>query len=67
MVIALCKSGGNVAVVFRDHLPDKWLGLEVIDGDDSDLRFEDGKGKIVGLLEKGLAKKDKTGFVVEPE
>ena len=67
MVIALCKSGGNVAVVFRDHLPDKWLGIEVIDGDDSDLRFQDGKGKIVGLLEKGLAKKDKTGFVVEPE
>ena len=54
-------------MVFRDHLPDKWLGIEVIDGDDSDLRFQDGKGKIVGLLEKGLAKKDKTGFVVEPE
>ena len=54
-------------MVFRNHLPDKWIGLEVIDGDDSDLRFEDGKGKIVGLLEKGLAKKDKTGFVVEPE
>ena len=66
MVIALCKSGGNVAVVFRDHLPETWLGIEVIDGDDSDLRFEDGKGKIVGLIEKGLAKKDKTGFVVEP-
>ena len=66
MVIALCKSGGNVAVVFRDHLPKTWLGIEVIDGDDSDLRFQDGKGKIVGLLEKGLAKKDETGFVVEP-
>ena len=67
LVKSLCASGGNVAVVFRNHLPDKWLGLEVIDGDDSDLRFEDGNGKIVGLLEKGLAKKDKTGFVVEPE
>ena len=67
LVKSLCASGGNVAVVFRNHLPDKWLGLEVIDGDDSDLRFQDGKGKIVGLLEKGLAKKDKTGFVVEPE
>ena len=66
LVKSLCKSGGNVAVVFRDHLPDKWLGIKVIDGDDSDLRFEDGRGKIVGLLEKGLAKKDKTGFVVEP-
>ena len=42
-----------------------WLGIEVIDGDDSDLRFKDGNGKIVGLIEKGLAKKDETGFVVE--
>ena len=66
LVKGLCSSGGNVAVVFRDHLPETWLGIEVIDGDDSDLRFEDGKGKIVGLTEKGLAKKDKTGFVVEP-
>jgi hypothetical protein len=67
LVKGLCSSGGNVAVVFRNHLPDKYLGIEVIDGDDSDLRFEDGNGKIVGLIEKGLAKKDKTGFVVEPE
>ena len=66
LVIALCKSGGNVAVVFRQHLPETWLGIEVIDGDDSDLRFQDRTGKIVGLLEKGLAKKDETGFVVEP-
>jgi hypothetical protein len=67
LVKGLCASGGNVAVVFRNHLPETWLGIEVIDGDDSDLRFEDSKGKIVGLLEKGLAKKDKTGFVVEPQ
>ena len=67
LVKSLCASGGNVAVVFRGKkLPARWLGIEVIDGDDSDLRFQDGKGKIVGLLEKGLAKKDETGFVVEP-
>jgi len=67
LVKSLCASGGNVAVVFRGKkLPRRWLGIEVIDGDDSDLRFRDGKGKIVGLLEKGLAKKDETGFVVEP-
>ena len=66
LVKSLCASGGNVAVVFRGkELPRKWLGIEVIDGDDSDLRFQDGEGKIVGLLEKGLAKKDETGFVVE--
>ena len=66
LVIALCKSGGNVAVVFRDHLPDKYLGIDVLDGDDNDLRFQDTPGCIVGLVEKGLAKKDQTGFVVDP-
>ena len=64
--IALCKSRGNVAVVFRDHLPDKYLGIDVLNGDDNDLRFQDTPGCIVGLVEKGLAKKDQTGFVVEP-
>jgi hypothetical protein len=38
----------------------------VISGDDNDLRFLDKGGRIVGLIEKGLAKKDITGFVVEP-
>ena len=66
LVIALCKSRGNVAVVFRDHLPDKYLGIDVLNGDDNDLRFQDTPGCIVGLVEKGLAKKDQTGFVVEP-
>ena len=66
LVIALCKSGGNVAVVFRERLPDTWLGFEVLNGDENDLRFKDKKGCIVGLVEKGLAKKDETGFVVEP-
>ena len=65
LVKSFCESGGNVAVVFRGRLPKTWLGIEVIDGDDSDLRFKDGNGKIVGLIEKGLAKKDETGFVVE--
>ena len=62
----LCLCGGNVAVVFRDHLPKSWLDIEVISGDDNDLRFLDKGGRIVGLIEKGLAKKDITGFVVEP-
>ena len=66
LVIALCKSGGNVAVVFRERLPETWLGFEVLNGDENDLRFKDKKGCIGGLIEKGLAKKDETGFVVEP-
>lgn len=59
------QMGGNVAVVFRNQLPDTWHGYEVINGDESDLRFLDKKGAVVGLIEKGLAKKDLTGFVKE--
>lgn len=59
--------GGNVAVVFRGSLPQTYLGFPVVDGDENDLRFKDEKGVIVGLVEKGLAKKDETGFVVEPK
>lgn len=57
--------GGNVAVVFRDQLPSTWNGFDVINGDESDLRFLDKQGVVVGLIEKGLAKKDETGFVQE--
>jgi hypothetical protein len=66
IALAFLRSGGNVAMVFRKSLPATYFGHEVIDGDETDLRFLDGKGKIVGLKEKGLAKKDETGFVLEP-
>lgn len=62
---SILKSGGNVAMVFRKSLPSKWLGAEVINGDETDLRFLDGTGKIIGLVEKGKAKKDESGFVIE--
>lgn len=61
----LIESGNNVAVVFGDSLPDTWQGFRVVKGDDSDLRFLDPKGVIVGLTAKGSAKKDTTGFVVK--
>ena len=61
----LLSLGANVACVFRNGLPKTWQGRKVIDGDETDLRFLDGKNKIVGLVEKGLAKKDETGFVLE--
>jgi len=65
----LCKlvlaMGGNVAVVFRNQLPETWQGYEVINGDENDLRFLDRQGVVVGLIEKGMAKKDSTGFVQE--
>ena len=59
------EMGGNVAVVFRNQLPDTWKGYEVVNGDDTDLRFLDKQGVVVGLIEKGMAKKDATGFVQE--
>jgi hypothetical protein len=63
---AFLASGGNVAMVFRKSLPATFKSYPVVDGDETDLRFLDGSGKIVGLKEKGLAKKDETGFVLEP-
>ena len=66
LVQAIVASCGNVAAVFRGELPETYLGRPVVNGDETDLRFLDPKGCIVGLVEKGLAKKDSTGFVLEP-
>ena len=57
------ENGYNVAAVFRKDLPDTFLGLPVLNGDATDLRFLDPKGRIVGLKAKGKAKKDTSGFV----
>jgi hypothetical protein len=65
LVEMVLEMGGNVAVVFRDQLPATWKGFEVVNGDENDLRFLDKSGVVVGLIEKGLAKKDETGFVQE--
>lgn len=65
LVNQVIESDGNVAVVFRNQLPSVWNGRKVINGDETDLRFLDEKKVIVGLVEKGLAKKDESGFVVE--
>ena len=56
-------NGGNVAAVFRDRLPDTFMGYPVINGLETDLRFKDQKNIVVGLLAKGKAKKDTSGFV----
>jgi len=64
---AILASGGNVAAVFRGALPASWSGKAVVSGDESDLRFKDPQGVIVGLVEKGKAKKDTSGFVLEPQ
>lgn len=59
------SKGGNVSVVFRKSLPKAWKGFRVIDGDKTDLRFLDPKGVVVGLIAKGKAKGDVSGFVVD--
>jgi len=56
------KQGMNIAMVF-DKLPETYMGREVINADETDLRFLDKKGVIAGLKAKGKAKKDTTGFV----
>jgi hypothetical protein len=57
--------GANVAAVFSHTLPATYLGYKVVDGDLTDYRPEDGKNVIVGLIAKGPAKKDKSGFVIQ--
>ena len=57
------SNGMNVAAVFH-KLPEKYIGRTVINGDETDLRFLDPKGVIVGLKAKGKAKKDTSGFVI---
>ena len=64
------KQGYNIAVVFGIKktlpMPEFYNGLPVYNGDESDLRFLDPKGHIVGLYAKGKAKKDTSGFVKYP-
>lgn len=54
----------NYAVVFKRGLPAEFLGRPVVSGDDTDLRFLDRAGVVVGLTAKGSAKRDVSGFVV---
>jgi len=53
----------NVTVVF-DKIPAEYKGKTVYNADDTDLRFLDPRGVVLGLKAKGRAKKDTTGFVV---
>lgn len=65
--LAALENSVSVAVVFPvkkgKPLPEMWNGYVVIDGDESDLRFADPDGVVVGLRAKGKARKDASGFV----
>jgi hypothetical protein len=64
------KEKYNIATVFgikkSQPMPETYEGAPVFNGDESDLRFLDPKGVVVGLYAKGKAKKDTSGFVKYP-
>ena len=77
-VLKAYQSGMNIAMVFgvkkTDALPTDYTMVgggftataPVFNGDESDLRFLDPRGTIVGLYAKGKARKDSSGFVKYP-
>ena len=52
-ILGVLDSGVNVAVVFKGDVPLTFKGIQVINGDLHDRRFEDQSGQIVGLKVKG--------------
>jgi hypothetical protein len=65
-------NGERIAVVFRNRSiveqmlanGESFLGLPVVDGDNTDIRHLDPKGAVVALYAKGKARYDQSGFVV---
>jgi hypothetical protein len=65
-------NGERIAVVFRDRSivdamlanGETFLGLPIVDGDNSDVRHLEPKNVIVALYAKGKARNDQSGFVV---
>jgi hypothetical protein len=74
---AVCDTGVNMAVVFRDEdsIPDYFeriyyngrgrYGFRTFSMDKDDLRFLDPQGMAGALYAKGQAKKDTSGFVID--
>lgn len=64
-------AGMRIAVVFRTrkvveemlNVGQRFMGMEVVDGDDNDIRHTDPIGSVVALYAKGKAKYDTSGFV----
>lgn len=61
------EQGLRVAAVFRtrEEIPGEFMGLETVDGDNSDIRHLDPAGVVVALYAKGKARSDRSGFVVD--
>jgi len=56
--LKMLKNCYNVAMVFSKLLPKKYLGFDVINGDETDLRFLDKTNVIVGLKYKNATGKN---------
>ena len=61
----ILKLGGNISAVFRSFIPKEFKSFKVINADETDLRFKDPLNSICGLIAKGKAKKDYSGFVLD--
>ena len=61
----ILKLRGNISAVFRKYLPKEYKGYKVINADETDLPFTDDINIIAGLVAKGQAKKDYSGFVLD--
>jgi hypothetical protein len=61
------NAGMRIAAVFRSQkdIPSEFMGMQCVDGDNSDIRHMDPQGVIVALYAKGKAKADYSGFVVD--
>ena len=66
--VSIARDAGlRMAVVFRNRsdIPATFIGMDCVDGDDSDIRHLDAQGVVVALYAKGKARKDLSGFVVD--
>lgn len=67
------SKGQRIAVVFRNRetvdamiaAGETFMGLPLVDGDDTDIRHIEPQGVVVALYAKGKGKLDQTGFVVD--
>lgn len=61
------QKGGQVAVVFDSHkLPTTYKGYKVVNGNDYDMRYLDGKGVVIGLTYHPTAADRVNGKIVIP-
>lgn len=63
-VLKAIAYGARIAVVFDGVQPTEFMGMPVIDGDESDLRFLDPQKTIIALRAKGKARHSDSPFIV---